>query len=139
MARSLDVDSLSEEDMIELLEDMLTRLPPQRLRDVRDIAEARRREKLEEAKNAVLAETREKLAALELTLEEVLQRPSRRGGSRRRRREAGPAMPVKYQSPEGRKWSGKGRVPKWLQAFEEQGRSRGEFLVRQDEPEGREP
>ena len=115
MARSLDVDSLSEEDMIELLEDMLTSLPPQRLRDVRDIAEARRREKLEEAKNAVLAETREKLAALELTLEEVLQRPSRR------------------------RWSGKGRVPKWLQAFEEQGRSRAEFLVSPDEPEGQEP
>jgi DNA-binding protein H-NS len=138
MARSLDLDALTEEDMIQLLDDILYRLPPQRLRDVRDSAEARRREKLEEAKNAVLAETREKLAALELTLEDVLQRPSRRGGSRRRRREAGQAAPVKYRSPEGLSWTGKGRVPQWLQAFEEQGRNREEFLVSQDEQEAHE-
>jgi hypothetical protein len=38
----------------------------------------------------------------------------------------------KYRSPEGNTWTGKGRVPQWLQALEAQGRSREEFLVRQE-------
>jgi DNA-binding protein H-NS len=41
----------------------------QELTALRDAAEAKRREKLEGAKNEVLAETREKLAQLGLTLD----------------------------------------------------------------------
>jgi len=99
---------------------------------VRDLAEAKRRERLEEAKQAVLEEMRGKLSELDLTLEDVLQRPSRRGGSRRRRRVAGQGAPIKYRSPEGETWTGRGRVPQWLQALEAQGRNREEFLVRQE-------
>jgi DNA-binding protein H-NS len=132
MARSLDLDALTEDDMIQLLEEILSRLPPQRLRDVRDIAEARRREKLEAAKNAVLEETRIKLEALELSLEDVLPpRPARRG-ERRTRRDAGRALPVKYRGPNGETWSSRGRVPQWLRDLEAQGRNRDEFLVRQE-------
>jgi DNA-binding protein H-NS len=133
MARSLDLDALTEEDLLQLLEEILNRLPVRDLVTVRIAAEAKRRERLEEAKQAVLEEMRGKLEELDLTLEDVLQRPSRRAGSRRRRREAGQTAPVKYRSPEGLNWTGKGRVPKWLQALEEQGRNREEFLVSQDE------
>jgi DNA-binding protein H-NS len=138
MARSLELDALSEEDMMHLLDELLIRLTAQQLRDVRDTAEARRREKLEEAKNAVLAETRAKLGALELTLEEAVRPRSRRTSGRRTRRDSGSTLPAKYRGPQGEIWAGKGRVPQWLRALEESGRNRDEFLVTQDEQEVRE-
>src|SRR5215213_4645270 len=59
---------------------------------LRDAAEAKRREKLGDAKTAVLEETRAKLAELGLTLEAVLP-PSTSAGqggqSRKKRRDAG--------------------------------------------------
>src|SRR4051794_39975653 len=64
----------------------LNHMTVQELTALRDAAEAKRREKLEGAKNEVLAETREKLAQLGLTLEADCQ-PSaplgRAGGAAR--------------------------------------------------------
>ena len=38
--------------------------------------------------------------------------------------------PVKFRDPQtGDAWSGRGRTPKWLEAHEKAGRSRGEFAV----------
>jgi DNA-binding protein H-NS len=114
--------------------EIFSRLSPQRLRDVRDIAEVRRKEKVEAAKNAVLMETRAKLGELELTLEEVIrERPARTGG-RRTRRDAGRELPVKYRGPNNKVWSGRGRAPQWMRELEEQGRNREEFLVSQEAP-----
>ncbi len=132
MARSLDLDALTEDDMLQLLEEIFSRLSPQRLRDVRDIAEVRRKEKVEEAKNAVLEETRAKLQELELTLEEVVRPKPVRSSGRRTRRDAGSALPAKFRGPQGETWAGKGRVPQWLRALEETGRNRDEFLVNQE-------
>ncbi len=133
MARSLDLDALSEDDLLQLLEEILNRLPVRDLVTARMAAEAKRREKLEEAKQAVLAEMRHKLEELDLTLEDVLPRPARRTGSRRRRREAGQAASVKYRSPEGKTWAGKGRVPQWLQQLEQEGHNRDEYLIQPEE------
>jgi DNA-binding protein H-NS len=115
-----------------LVEQILDRLSVQDLVTVGMAVEAKRREKLAEAKQAVLEEMRGKLEALGLTLADVL--PARRGRAdgRRSRRNTGQAIRVKYRSPEGDTWSGRGHLPKWLQVFEEQGRSRDEFLVRPD-------
>jgi DNA-binding protein H-NS len=132
MAKSLDLDALSEEDMMQLLDELLIRLTAQQLRDVRDTAEARRREKLEEAKNAVLAETRAKLGELELTLEEVVRPRPARTRSRRTRLDAGRELPVKYRGPNAETWSGRGRAPQWMRELEEQGRNRDEFLVQKE-------
>src|SRR5688572_23973168 len=132
MARSLDLDALTEDDMLQLLEEIFSRLSPQRLRDVRDIAETQRREKLEAAKNAVLAETRVKLQELELTLEEVVRPKPAKASGRRTRRDAGRELPVKYRGPNAETWSGRGRAPQWLRELEEQGRNREEFLVKQE-------
>jgi hypothetical protein len=52
MARSLDLDAMSEDDLMRLLEEIFDRLPARHLREARDCAEAKRREKLEEAKQA---------------------------------------------------------------------------------------
>src|SRR3712207_6646670 len=69
---------------------------------LRDAAEGKRLEKLEEAKNAVLAETRARLAELGLTLEAVLPHPAspapassgQGGGGRKKRRDAGQPLAV---------------------------------------------
>ena len=132
MARSLDLDALTENDLLQLLEEILNRLPVRDLVTARIAVEAKRREKLEEAKRAVLEEMRGKLEELDLTLADVLPRSSRRTGTRRRRRETGQAAPVKYRSSEGLHWAGKGRAPQWLRDLEAQGRSREEFLVREE-------
>ena len=134
MARSLDLDALTEDDMLQLLEEIFSRLSPQRLRDVRDIAEVRRKEKVEAVKNAVLTETRAKLEELELTLEEVVRPRPVKSSTRRTRRDAGKELPVKYRGPNGEAWSSRGRVPKWLRDLEAQGRNRDEFLVSQEAP-----
>jgi DNA-binding protein H-NS len=132
MARSLDLDAMSAEDLMRLLEEIFDRLPAQALLVVRDVVDVKRQEKLEDAKGAVLEETRAKLAALGLTLADVL--PLRKGktGSKRSRRDAGRTLPVKYRGPEGHTWSGRGHVPTWLQALEEAGRTREEFSVSEE-------
>jgi DNA-binding protein H-NS len=108
----------------------LNHMTVQELTALRDAAEAKRREKLEDAKNEVLAETREKLAQLGLTLEAVLPTLSTTGQSgrgRKKRSDAGQPLPVKYRGPSGETWSGRGRKPKWLQALEAEGKKREEF------------
>ena len=40
-----------------------------------------------------------------------------------------PPVLAKYRSPTGDEWSGRGRMPKWLQAAEAEGRSRDDFLI----------
>lgn len=41
----------------------------------------------------------------------------------------GPAA-VKYRDDKGNQWTGRGNPPKWLAAYEAEGRSRDEFLVK---------
>ena len=105
---------------------------------LRDAAEAKRLEKLEDAKRAVLEETRAKLAELGLSLETILPGSARAGGGeqggggRRKRRDAGQPLAAKYRGPRGETWSGRGRLPKWLQTLEAEGRNREEFRATQD-------
>jgi DNA-binding protein H-NS len=99
----------------------------QELTALRDAAEAKRLEKLDAARDAVLAETRAKLAELSLTLESALHAPAAPG--RKGRKGAGGNLPVKYRGPNGEEWSGRGRLPKWLQAVEAEGRNREDFRV----------
>src|SRR3954454_11547871 len=76
----------------------LDRMTVAELTALRDAAEAKRREKLDDAKNAVLEETRAKLAELGLTLEAVLptsiSTAGQSGRGRKRRSDAGQPLPV---------------------------------------------
>jgi DNA-binding protein H-NS len=47
----------------------------------------------------------------------------------RKRRTSGVTLPVKYRSPAGDTWSGRGFAPNWLKALEEEGHNREEYLV----------
>jgi DNA-binding protein H-NS len=96
---------------------------------LRDAAEAKRLEKLESAKAAVLAETRAKLAELGLTLEGVLPAGGAGQGRKAPKESGGDKVPAKYRGPNGEEWSGRGRPPKWLAALEAEGRTREGFRI----------
>jgi DNA-binding protein H-NS len=99
-------------------------LTPQELSSVREIAEQKRKSKLEDAKTAVLEEMRDKLSAIGLTLKDVLpnQRP----------RKSKSTIRVKYRSPDGETWSGRGHAPLWLRQLELQGHKREEYAVTEE-------
>ena len=115
---AFDLDAMSAQDLNALIE----------------AAEAKRAEKQDEARNALIQEFREKAAELGLELEALLPGA---GGSqapagapaRRTRRDAGGSVPARFRGPNGETWSGRGRMPKWLSAMEAQGRKRDEFRI----------
>lgn len=98
---------------------------------LRDAAEAKRLEKLEDAKAAVIERARAEIEQLGLSFESVFLKVSQSPAepSRRTRKDAGEPVPVKFRGPNGETWSGRGRMPKWLQALEAEGKSRKDFAV----------
>jgi DNA-binding protein H-NS len=123
MTEWLDIklDTLTSEDRICLIEEIFDTLSPRELVALRDLAEKLRQNKLAEAKAAVLEEMKGKLGALGLTLNDVV--PTRR--SRKIKQD----LKVKYRSPDGETWSGRGHAPLWLRQLELQGHSREEYSV----------
>jgi DNA-binding protein H-NS len=85
-----------------------------------DLAGKKQKEKLEDAKTAVLAEIEGRVKSLGLRLKDVF--PSHKPGTKA-------TLPVKYRSPAGETWSGRGHTPTWLRTLEEEGHSREEFRV----------
>jgi DNA-binding protein H-NS len=103
------------------VEEIFATLTPQELVTVRDLAEKTRESKLTEAKAAVLEEMKGKLSALGLSINDVV--PSRRP------RKTKSTVSVKYRSPDGETWSGRGHAPLWLRQLELQGHNREEYAV----------
>jgi DNA-binding protein H-NS len=123
MTEWLDIklDTLSSEERINLIKEICDSLTPQELHTIRDLPEQMRQRKLADAKAALLEEMRGKASELGLTLNYVF--PTRR------QRKSKPAVSVKYRSPDGETWSGRGHAPLWLRQLELQGRKREEFIV----------
>jgi DNA-binding protein H-NS len=96
------------------------------LRALAEAATAKAREKTEAAKQAVLDETRAKLAELGVDFDGLLKAPPAKKASRG---VPPPALPVKFRGPKGEAWSGRGKLPSWLAEAEKQGRKREEFKV----------
>jgi DNA-binding protein H-NS len=117
----IHLETLSSDERLHLIEEIFTTLTPQELLTIRDLAEKQRQSKLVEAKAAVLEEMKGKLSALGLTLNDVV--PSRRT------RKSKPSVSVKYRSPDGETWSGRGHAPFWLRQLELQGHKRDEYTV----------
>ena|SRR5215217_7356851 len=117
----IHVDTLSSEERITLIKELCETLTPQELRTICDVAEQMRQRKLEDAKAALLEEVRGKASELGLTLNEVF--PTRR----QRKNKA--SVQVKYRSPNGETWSGRGHAPLWLRQLELQGHNREEYKV----------
>jgi DNA-binding protein H-NS len=131
-----DLDGLSPEELLSLIELAIARLPVNKLGAVRDFAEQKRLENLEKAKTTLLKDFRDKLAALDLTLDDVI--PSSTSSppppsGRKARSDAGKPLPVKYISPDGQlRWSGRGRKPKWVTQLEAEGHNIEEFRVSEE-------
>ena len=123
MTEWLDIhlDTLSSEERLRLIEEIFATLTPQELLTIRDLAEKQRQSKIVEAKAAVLEEMKGKLSALGLTLNDVV--PTRRP------RKSKQDLKVKYRSPDGETWSGRGHAPLWLRQLELQGHKREEYAV----------
>jgi DNA-binding protein H-NS len=117
----IHVDTLSSEERIRLIEEVFESLTAQELLTIRDLAEQKRQSKLEDAKAALLAEMQGKVSELGLNLQDIL--PSRRA------RKNKSSVRVKYRSPDGETWSGRGHAPLWLRQLELQGHNREEYKV----------
>jgi DNA-binding protein H-NS len=90
---------------------------------IRDIINEKRREKLEGAKTAVIAEMRTKIEALGLTYEDVMEAGPRRTRSK---------LPPRYISPDGKTWSGRGNPPRWIRDLEEAGHNREDYRIQEE-------
>ena len=118
----------------------LDRMSAQQLTALIEAAEAKRRDKLEEAKAALRAEVERKAAEIGISIGDLFAQPGQqvpaeqRTRGRRPRSDAGAKRAVRYRGPGGEEWSGRGRPPRWLVAQEAEGRDRKEFAVER-EPE----
>jgi DNA-binding protein H-NS len=123
MTEWLDIklDTLSSEERINLIKEICDTLTTQELLAIRDVAEQMRQRKLEDAKAALLEEMKGKASELGLSLNDVF--PTRR------QRKNKPSVSVKYRSPDGETWSGRGHASLWLRQLELQGHNRDEFKV----------
>jgi DNA-binding protein H-NS len=122
--------TLDSQERLYLLSHTLDFLTTRELREVRDLAEQKRQTKLANTKDQLLEHMRHHFDELGIDPNEVevtFIRP------RKSRRDIGRTLPVKYRSPQGDTWTGRGSVPAWLQALEEQGYSRDDFRVKDGE------
>ena len=88
-------------------------------------AEAELRLKQEEARAIIRAKWEAEAAEAGLSIESII--PAH--GARPKGRKTG-QVPAKFRGPNGETWSGRGKLPGWLQAQEAEGRSRDQFLVK---------
>ena len=93
---------------------------------------------------AVLAHLRDQMAAYGITAEELGRAaakparpkaaPARASASAPKGKKPVSSAPAKYQGPDGQVWSGRGPAPGWLNALLVDGKTRDDFLIRQDTP-----
>jgi DNA-binding protein H-NS len=103
-------------------------------------AEAKRRDKLEDAKSVLRGEMEQRAAELGISVGDLFSAPGQhapveqavsknRTRARKPRGDIGTKRAAKYRGPNGEEWSGRGRTPNWLAALEAEGRGREEFLI----------
>jgi DNA-binding protein H-NS len=110
----IDLDSLSVQELTALMA----------------AAEAKRAEKLAEAKADMLAKWRAEAAAAGMSLDAVLSgEDAPQDEQRKTRKDAGLPVPPKFRGPDGQLWSGRGRPPGWLLEAEDGGKSREDFRI----------
>jgi DNA-binding protein H-NS len=122
---AVDLDDMTDQEIMGVVEDALDRLPPARLSEVIGLVQAKRQSKEEEVRQALLTEFREKAAQMGMAFESLFP-------GRRTRSEAGAPLAPKYRGPGGESWSGRGRMPTWLSALEATGRNREEFRIKEE-------
>lgn len=106
------------------------------LRQLIEDAQAELVSKQEAAKAELRARWEKEAAEAGLSIQAVLPLSGGRAeGSKRARKSGGDGtsdarqLPVKFRGPNGEEWSGRGRLPKWLQVAEADGKKREDFKV----------
>ncbi len=118
----------------------LDRMTVQQLTTLIAAAEAKRQDKLEDAKAALRAEMEQRAAELGISTDDLFsptgqQEPAEQATmkngrrARKTRDDIGTKRAAKFRGPNGEEWSGRGRMPNWLAALEAEGRGREEFLI----------
>ena len=93
-------------------------------------AKNKRSAKQQTARTQLIKEITAKAAQLGLTFETLMGGPaSSTNIARKVRGEKTKLVPVKYSGPENKTWTGRGRMPRWLTATIERGKSKSEFTV----------
>ena len=119
----------------------LDRMTAQQLTTLIAAAEAKRRDKLEDALASLRAEMEQRTAELGIALGDLFSAPGQQASTeqgaaksgmraRKSRNDTGAKRAAKYRGPNGEEWSGRGRMPNWLAALEAEGRGREEFRIK---------
>ncbi|MBI0539073.1 H-NS histone family protein [Roseomonas sp. KE2513] len=111
---SIDLDNLSAEELTQLIQQ----------------AEAKRDEKQEGARAALIEEMTARAAALGMSLDALIgKQGAPRTNIRKVRGDTGKSIAAKFRSPDGETWSGRGRMPKWLTRATAEGKTKEDFAV----------
>lgn len=103
------------------------------LRQLIEDAQAELVTKQDAAKAELRAKWEKEAAEAGLSIQAVLPLSGGRSESGKRPKKGGDTadgarqLPVKYRGPNGEEWSGRGRLPKWLQVAEAEGKKREDF------------
>ncbi|MBK1658212.1 H-NS histone family protein [Paracraurococcus ruber] len=127
-SRSFPADGQPEPDFLKALET----LSVPELNQVLKRAQALKDAKLESARQDFMTRVQAEGEQLGLDLGTLFgSAPAAKRGRKPADAPKSGRAPVlaKYRSPTGDEWSGRGRMPRWLQAAEAEGKSRDEFLI----------
>ncbi len=117
---------------VERIQKMVSSLSYTELDELIELIQRERAGKLDEARRRLMTEFEEKAASIGLTPNQIFgqlpgaqERPKR---GKKTEQQSAPAA-VKFRSPSGQTWSGRGRKPIWLAQAEAGGQSTEEFRV----------
>jgi DNA-binding protein H-NS len=106
----------------------LDKLTVQDLDKLMEVAAQKRREKQDTIRAELLAEFKAKAADLGIPFESLMGGSADRASKKDRGGDSG-KIAVKFRGPKGEEWAGRGRVPRWLETLEAEGKSRDQFAV----------
>ena len=117
---------------VERIQKMISSLNYTELDELSVLIQRERAEKLDEARRTLMAELEEKAASIGLTPDQLFGQsrnaPEKPKRGKKTEQQSAPAA-VKFRSPDGQTWSGRGRKPIWLTQAEAGGQSAEEFRV----------
>ncbi len=117
---------------VERIQKMISSLNYTELDELSALIQRERAGKLDEARRTLMAEFEEKAASIGLTPDQLFGQsrnaPEKSKRGKKTEQQSAPAA-VKFRSPDGQTWSGRGRKPTWLTQAEAGGQSQEEFRV----------
>ncbi|MGG5823053.1 H-NS family nucleoid-associated regulatory protein [Falsiroseomonas sp. HW251] len=112
----------------------LDRMSVGNLRQIASAAEAKIRDKAEGERRSLKEEMERRAAELGISIRELfgeLTQLAKRGRAKASKKAEGQGLAPKYKGPDGELWSGRGRMPRWLQTAQAEGKSKDDFLIKQ--------